>query len=369
LTLQALPVDEYENAISSGSGFSVVVEGVSSSVDGTYELVAPAFLVQVTIPESIETTLTIVFRLDNEQIGETLEISVTPPEQKLSKVVYIGAACGAAVLVGLLVYLYRHRKAAAEQVQKMQSLHLQKEKSHHERQRALEVEKEREMARASKLRKENENLHDSLRKKKHSDKELAAMKKAMEEQKEERKDELRTVLVPSSAIEIKELLGQGGMGKVHLANYKGQLVAVKQLITINDDSLMRFRRECFLTKEMSHPNIVILAGVCWDEMMLGCVLEYVDGGSLQDRLKKDWNEDFEDKITWKGELLKRAREAALGCQYVRARASEASAKKMLLLLPPPLPSSSPFDRAGTCTTSATSTRPSTSGRRASCTAT
>ncbi|GMI39673.1 hypothetical protein TeGR_g12575 [Tetraparma gracilis] len=79
---------------------------------------------------------------------------------------------------------------------------------------------------------------------------------------------------------------------------------------------MRFRRECFLTKEMSHPNIVILVGVCWDEMMLGCVLEYVDGGSLQDRLKRDWNEDFEDKITWKGELLKWATEAALGCQYL-----------------------------------------------------
>ncbi|GMI56196.1 hypothetical protein TeGR_g10796, partial [Tetraparma gracilis] len=145
---------------------------------------------------------------------------------------------------------------------------------------------------------------------------VQAMKKAMEEQKEDRKDELRTVLIPSSEIDIVELLGQGGMGKVHLANYKQKLVAVKQLITINDDSVMRFRRECFLTKEMSHPNIVILIGVCWDTMMLGCVLEYVNGGSLQDRLKADWNADFEDKITWKGELLKWAREAALGCQYL-----------------------------------------------------
>ncbi|GMI38302.1 hypothetical protein TeGR_g9302 [Tetraparma gracilis] len=121
----------------------------------------------------------------------------------------------------------------------------------------------------------NENLKDSLRKKKHSDKEMEAMKKAMEEQKEDRKDELRTVLIPSSEIDI-----------------------------------------CFLTKEMSHPNIVILIGVCWDQMMLGCVLEYVSGGSLQDRLKADWNADFADKITWKGELLKWAREAALGCQYL-----------------------------------------------------
>ncbi|GMI26751.1 hypothetical protein TeGR_g12669 [Tetraparma gracilis] len=162
----------------------------------------------------------------------------------------------------------------------------------------------------------NENLKDSLRKKKHSDKEMEAMKKAMEGQKAERMDELRTVLVPSSEIEIVELLGQGGNGKVHLALFDGQEVAVKQLITINDDTVMRFRRECFLTKEFSHPNVVILVGVCWDDMMLGCVLEYVDGGSLEGRLKDDWHTPFEDKITWKGELLKWAREAALGCQYL-----------------------------------------------------
>ncbi|GMI41224.1 hypothetical protein TeGR_g5565 [Tetraparma gracilis] len=316
LPLQATVRDPYGNAVSDAGG--VVVQVEESDTLSEYPLEPPGYLHTLTILEGLGATLTIAFLLDNEQIGETLMISVAPPpKEKLNmRNVIIGAACGAAVLVGLLVYLYRHRKATAQQVKTMQSLHLKKEKSHHERQKVLEVEKEQQMARASKLRKENENLHDSLRKKKHSDKELAAMKNAMEEQKEERKDELRTVLVSSKDIEIKELLGQGGMGKVHLANYKGQRVAVKQLITINDESVMRFRRECFLTKEMSHPNIVILIGVCWDDMMLGCMLEYVDGGSLQDRLKKDWNEDFEDKITWKGELLKWAREAALGCQYL-----------------------------------------------------
>jgi serine/threonine protein kinase len=175
------------------------------------------------------------------------------------------------------------------------------------------------------LESQNESLQNQVQRKRHSEKEMEAMRKAMEEQKEDRKDELRNVMVDSSELEIIELLGHGGMGKVHLANFHSQQVAVKQLITINDDSVMRFRRECFLTKELSHPNIVILVGVCWDAMMLGCVLEYVDGGSLQDRLKKDWNEDFEDKITWEGELLKWATEAALGCQCVHT--SEASACK------------------------------------------
>jgi len=59
-----------------------------------------------------------------------------------------------------------------------------------------------------------------------------------------------------------------------------------------------------------------LLGVCWDDMLLGCLLEYVDGGSLEDRLNKDWGLPFKEKIGWKGELLKWATEAALGIQYL-----------------------------------------------------
>jgi serine/threonine protein kinase len=85
----------------------------------------------------------------------------------------------------------------------------------------------------------------------------------------------------------------------------------------------RFRFECFLTKELSHPHVVILVGVCWDEHMLGLILEFVDGGSLQSRLNQDWSVGHEggigDRITWKRELLKWATEAALGCQYVHPR--------------------------------------------------
>mmetsp|Transcript_13232 Transcript_13232/g.26998 ORF Transcript_13232/g.26998 Transcript_13232/m.26998 type:complete len:1771 (+) Transcript_13232:118-5430(+) len=93
-------------------------------------------------------------------------------------------------------------------------------------------------------------------------------------------------------------------------------VAVKQLLSIDDESVGRFRFECFLTKELRHPNIVQLVGVCWDSEMLGCLLEYVDGGSLEDRLRKDWNLPREEKMTWKVELLKFAVEIALGVQFL-----------------------------------------------------
>ena len=203
---------------------------------------------------------------------------------------YVGGVGGFLLLVGALIF-WRHRSKTAAKVKLMESAQLH-------------------------LQEKNENLQDSLRKKKHSDKEMEAMKKAMEDQNADRKDELRTVLIDSADIEIVELLGQGGMGKVHLALYKGKEVAVKQLLSVTDEHCLRFRRECFLTKELSHPNIVILIGVCWDSMMLGCVLEYIDGGSLESRLRNDWPTPFVDKITWKNELLKWATEAALGCQYL-----------------------------------------------------
>ncbi|GMI02459.1 hypothetical protein TrST_g9218, partial [Triparma strigata] len=134
------------------------------------------------------------------------------------------------------------------------------------------------------LEMEVRNLHESLRKKKHSDKEIEIMKKAMEEQGKERSDELRQVLIPSSEVKVVSLLGQGAFGTVNLGTYKDQDVAIKQLISIDEESVQRFRFECFLMKELRHPNVVKLVGVCWDDMMLGCLLEYIDGGSLEDRL-------------------------------------------------------------------------------------
>jgi hypothetical protein len=56
-------------------------------------------------------------------------------------------------------------------------------------------------------------------------------------------------------------------GVVNLANYKGTQVAMKQLLSINDENVMRFRFECFLMKGLRHPNIVKLIGVCWDSDM------------------------------------------------------------------------------------------------------
>ena len=72
-------------------------------------------------------------------------------------------------------------------------------------------------------------------------------------------------------------------------------------------------------KNLRHPNIVKLVGVCWDRKMLGCVLEYISNGSLGDLLKKDYvklKDDSDNKLTWRGSLHKMMLDAATGVQYL-----------------------------------------------------
>jgi hypothetical protein len=59
-----------------------------------------------------------------------------------------------------------------------------------------------------------------------------------------------------------------------------------QLLTVNEENVLRFRHECFLTKNLSHPNVVKLVGVCWSEELFACCLEFVENGSLEDWLRR-----------------------------------------------------------------------------------
>jgi len=69
-------------------------------------------------------------------------------------------------------------------------------------------------------------------------------------------------------------------------------------------------------KNIRHPNIVELIGVCWDDLLFGCLLEYVDNGTIQDWLKKDRAKPADEKMTWKDQQLKSMAECALGVQYL-----------------------------------------------------
>ena len=85
-------------------------------------------------------------------------------------------------------------------------------------------------------------------------------------------------------------LGEGGMGKVYLAeNDRGDRVAVKVLPprkALEDrNALLRFRREMDLSRRCAHPNIARTLSVGNEGEIHFMVMEYIPGESLFDMVK------------------------------------------------------------------------------------
>jgi serine/threonine protein kinase len=91
-------------------------------------------------------------------------------------------------------------------------------------------------------------------------------------------------------IEIRQLVGLGGMGRVYRGFQKGidRDVAVKILhreLSANPTVVARFHREAKVASRLAHPNVVhvLLTGQLLDGAMY-MVMEYLDGMSLQSAL-------------------------------------------------------------------------------------
>jgi serine/threonine protein kinase len=115
---------------------------------------------------------------------------------------------------------------------------------------------------------------------------------------------------------VLERLGSGGMGSVYLCEHKlmRRRVAVKVLPTAkaaDDACLQRFYREARAVAALDHPNIVHAYDIDQDENLHFLVMEYVDGSSLQDIIKR----------TGPMEVFRAAhyiRQAALGLEHAHA---------------------------------------------------
>src|SRR5437879_112152 len=88
-------------------------------------------------------------------------------------------------------------------------------------------------------------------------------------------------------------LGQGGMGKVFLARQRSldRLVALKVLqpgIASDEEFVQRFHREAKAAALFQHPNVVAVIdqGLDAPTSVHYIAFEFVDGGSLEDRLKQ-----------------------------------------------------------------------------------
>ncbi len=91
---------------------------------------------------------------------------------------------------------------------------------------------------------------------------------------------------------IQEKLGEGGMGIVYKAIHEqiGQIVAVKTLhpqYAKDKDFRERFKREALVQAKLHHPNVVNILNYIEDEDgNINIVMEYVNGGSLEDKMSK-----------------------------------------------------------------------------------
>jgi serine/threonine protein kinase len=115
---------------------------------------------------------------------------------------------------------------------------------------------------------------------------------------------------------VLERLGSGGMGSVYLCEHKlmRRRVAVKVLPTAKaaePSSLERFYREARAVASLDHPNIVHAYDIDQDETLHFLVMEYVDGSSLQDIIKKSGPMDAERAAHY-------VYQAALGLEHAHA---------------------------------------------------
>ena len=87
--------------------------------------------------------------------------------------------------------------------------------------------------------------------------------------------------------EIKEIIGVGGMANVYKAydSIDDRVVAVKILRDEhmeNDELLRRFRNESKAIAVLSHPNIVKVYDVSFNEDIQYIVMEHIDGITLKE---------------------------------------------------------------------------------------
>src|SRR6202051_179814 len=91
--------------------------------------------------------------------------------------------------------------------------------------------------------------------------------------------------------EIQTPLGAGGMGEVYQARDTrlDRTVAIKVLpthLSSNPDLKQRFEREARAISSLNHPRICTLHDVGHQDGVDFLVMEYLEGESLADRLKK-----------------------------------------------------------------------------------
>ncbi|XP_064637727.1 uncharacterized protein LOC135493962 [Lineus longissimus] len=98
-----------------------------------------------------------------------------------------------------------------------------------------------------------------------------------------RGDPVKSCELPIADVVFREedLIGEGAFSKVYLGSFQGVEVAIKRLtVPLDRHDKNYFAAEVSLLRELRHPHVVLLVGVCTTATLPLMVLEYMSGGSL-----------------------------------------------------------------------------------------
>ena len=109
--------------------------------------------------------------------------------------------------------------------------------------------------------------------------------------------------------ELLELIGTGGMADIYKAKdiTEDRIVAVKILkneFAGSEDFLRRFRNESKAIALLSHPNIVKIYDVGFNEQIQFIVMEYIDGISLAEYIKLQGVLKWKDAVYFTIQILR-----------------------------------------------------------------
>ena len=132
--------------------------------------------------------------------------------------------------------------------------------------------------------------------------------------------------VPRSHVALEMQIGAGAYGEVWLARCRGNIVAVKRILSNQVDArtVREFRKECNLMAKLqkrgiSHINLVQMKFCCWDDELLLC-LEFCALGDLCNILDDTtFHLSWEDEFSSAGALATLCLNIARGVEFMHGR--------------------------------------------------
>ena len=85
------------------------------------------------------------------------------------------------------------------------------------------------------------------------------------------------ILIPFASLQLEEVVGRGGFGKVYAALLSSKPVAFKKLLyqRISRRRMENFKKEVAVLSAIDHPNVIKMIGAVIEENNIGIVMEYL----------------------------------------------------------------------------------------------